>query len=318
MKLQLVLMGTYLTDCLVRKAFCENVVNSMQIQCLFHFRERTYEDVQERGQDEQAFAEPVLLREGHYQVVLSISPTKTVELAVNVNVFGGRKSYKPAGRPFTSAIRCLDHVLMGRPSSIACSFFPRRQSSTAASMSKHTFRYADAPSTSSQVSYSLVALPAALARAVNERDSGGGVLASLTIKGQPTDEAVLCTKDTTYNLRAVQSSNSILICEASTSAAGAAAAGTTTRSNGKGKEVEIKTTLHQTLELDLAIPKLERISELLRGQEWSPEEEEEDNVRQVKVGLPDYQQGVGERSMLMPASISPAPQSTQIYTRGYS
>lgn len=151
-------------------------------------------------------------------------------------------------------------------------------------MSKHTFRYADAPSTSSQVSYSLVALPPALAKAVNERDSGGGVLASLTIKGQPSDEAVLCTKNTTYNVRAVQSSNSILICEASTSAA----TDTTRSNNGKGKAVEVQTTLHQTLELGLAIPKLERIGELLRGQEWEPEEEEEeDSSRQPKVGGPE-------------------------------
>lgn len=141
-------------------------------------------------------------------------------------------------------------------------------------MTKHTLRYADAPSTSSQVSYSLVALPPALAKAVNERDLSNNVLATLTIKGQPTDEAVLCTQDTTYNLRAVQSSNSILVCEASTSKAGTL--------NGKGKEVEVRTTLHQTLELDLAILKLDRIGDLLKGQEWSPEEEEE-AARQPKV-----------------------------------
>lgn len=143
-------------------------------------------------------------------------------------------------------------------------------------MSRLNLRYADAPATSSQVSYSLVALPPALAKAVNERDSGGGILASLTIKGQPTDEAVLCTSDTTYNIRAVQSSNSILICEASTSVAAS--------SKGKGKEAEVKTTLHQTLELDLTIPKLDRISELLKGQEWNPDEAEESG-RQPKVSL---------------------------------
>lgn len=143
-------------------------------------------------------------------------------------------------------------------------------------MTRHILRYADLPSSSSQLSYSLVALPPALAKAINERDSGDNVLASLMIKGQPTDEAVLCTQDTTYNLRAVQSSNSILICETSTSGSAA--------TSGKGKEVQVKTTLHQTLELDLAIPKLERIGEILKGQEWSPEDEEEqDAVRQPKV-----------------------------------
>lgn len=170
-------------------------------------------------------------------------------------------------------------------------------------MSKHVFRYANAPSTSSQVSYSLVALPPALAKAVNERDSNGGVLASLTIKGQPTDEAVLCTRDTTYNVRAVQSSNSILICEASTSAAAS--------SNGKGKAVEVQTTLHQTLELDLAIPKLERISELLKGQEWSPEATEDDE-RQQKVGLLYF---ISVHTKLTFCSYCTAKKNTQIHSR---
>lgn len=146
-------------------------------------------------------------------------------------------------------------------------------------MSKHDLRYADAHRLPSQVSYSLVALPPVLAKAADDRDSSKNILASLTIKGQPTDEAVLCTQDTTYNLRAVQSSNSILICEASTSGSPS--------SNGKGKEVQVYTTLHQTLELDLTIPKLERISELLRGQEWSQDELEENEqehlARQPKV-----------------------------------
>lgn len=113
-------------------------------------------------------------------------------------------------------------------------------------------------------SYSLVELSPALAKHASSlttttptdyaiKDS---ILGRLVIKGQPHDDAVLCTHDTTYNIRAVQNSNSLLLCQPD-----------------KGKRVAIQDTLHQTLELEMVVPKLERLSGLLRGQEWSPDED---------------------------------------------
>jgi sister chromatid cohesion protein DCC1 len=141
-------------------------------------------------------------------------------------------------------------------------------------MSLYSLQYADDPGPSTQTSYSLIELPPAFAKAANERDLSNGVLASLTIKGQPSDEAVLCTQNTTYNIRSVQNSNSLLLCQASTSSS--------TSGSNKGKKVEVQTTLHQTLELEPTIPKLEKISDLLRGQEWIPEDDVEEE-RQPKV-----------------------------------
>lgn len=60
---------THLTDCLVGKTLCQDIMDGMQVQCLFHFRERAYEDVEECSEDEQALAQPVLLRQAHRQVV---------------------------------------------------------------------------------------------------------------------------------------------------------------------------------------------------------------------------------------------------------
>ena len=124
-------------------------------------------------------------------------------------------------------------------------------------MSVYTLRFDDAPSTSSQVSYSLVELPTAFISPDNV-----DVLSTLVIKGQPSDDAVLCTSSSTYNIRAVKNSNSLLLCRPS-----------------KGKKLDIQNTLHQTLELEITVPKLDRLSGLLKGQEWDPEEVGEDNPK---------------------------------------
>ena len=120
-------------------------------------------------------------------------------------------------------------------------------------MSAYTLRFDDAPTSSSLVNYSLVELPAALA--LSSPDGRSSVSDTLVIKGQPSDDAVLCTSHSTYNIRAVKNSNSLLLCRPS-----------------KGKKLEIQSTLHQTLELEVTVPKLDRIADLLRGQEWHPEE----------------------------------------------
>ena len=152
--------------------------------------------------------------------------------------------------------------------------------------STFTLRYADAPaaSTSSSsspamaTSYSLVELPPALLAGIQKQASTSTSFLStlptdLVIKGQPSDDAVLCTQDATYNLRAVKNSNSLMLCKP------------TSKDKGKGKasSLEIESTLHQTLELELVVPKLDRIGELLKGSDWSPEiAEEERTAKKVR------------------------------------
>lgn len=153
----------------------------------------------------------------------------------------------------------------------------------------YTVRYANdaagpslAGETPMSTTYSLVELPAVLlaslqaaskeASTSSSSASSSYIPSDLVIKGQPSDDAVLCTRDSTYNLRAVKNSNSLLLCKPT---------GTST-SKEKGKEkatgLEIESTLHQTLELELVVPKLDRIGELLRGSEWSPDIAEEERA----------------------------------------
>ena len=137
-------------------------------------------------------------------------------------------------------------------------------------------------------SYSLVELPPALLASVQDLSKQASTSSSsstlptdLVIKGQPTDDAVLCTRDATYNLRAVKNSNSLMLCRP------------TSKDKGKGKalSLEIESTLHQTLELELVVPKLDRIAELLRGSEWSPEIAEEERAsKKVILSVSFYQE----------------------------
>ena len=173
-------------------------------------------------------------------------------------------------------------------------------------MTTYTLRYAlegsaSSSSSSTITTYSLVELPAALAAAAksiassskdaSSSSADNNILSKLVIKGQPNDDAVLCTDDTTYTMRSVQNSNSLLLCRPRAAGAGAG------KDNGKGKgkkrattdHLNIESTLHQTLELDLCVPRLEKIGELLRGQEWSLEVNEEERQEQLEHGSEQQQ-----------------------------
>lgn len=155
--------------------------------------------------------------------------------------------------------------------------------------SNYTLQFAE-PSSSSQaiVTYSLVELPPAIASLLFSPHSSSSssspsslVPSQLVIKGQPSDDAVLCTQSSTYNIRSVQNSNSLLLCRPSTSASVGdsdpfldESTAESDRKKQKKRRIEIESTLHQTLELELAVPKLDNISAILKGQEWSPEEQE--------------------------------------------
>lgn len=78
---------------------------------------------------------------------------------------------------------------------------------------------------------------------------------SLTIKGRPSDDAVLCTPTGTYTLRSVSVSNSLLVCRAPVR-------------EGKGLELEIRDTSHEIIELVPQPPDVERIRSVLRASAW--------------------------------------------------
>lgn len=122
--------------------------------------------------------------------------------------------------------------------------------------SVHTLAFAPAPDQGARVHYSLLELPAEILSSLETAD--------LTIKGQPDDEAVLCTANQTYAIRASVNSNSLLLCRARDADADDAAA--------QGATLDIMTTLRQTLEVLPTRPRTERIEDLLRDSIWESEE----------------------------------------------
>ncbi|KAJ7180177.1 sister chromatid cohesion protein Dcc1 [Mycena crocata] len=74
----------------------------------------------------------------------------------------------------------------------------------------------------------------------------------LSIKGQSGEDAVLCTDDATYTIRSVVLSNSILVV---------------TPQQGTDMVV-IRDQVNEILELTPAVPKLHKLSSLLRGREY--------------------------------------------------
>ncbi|KIK37167.1 hypothetical protein CY34DRAFT_26114 [Suillus luteus UH-Slu-Lm8-n1] len=102
------------------------------------------------------------------------------------------------------------------------------------------------------------------------------VTPSLFIKGHPTEDAVLCTSEKTYAVRSVVLSNTVLVV-------------TPSRSDPDGT-VHIRDQLHEILELVPVVPKLHKLSILLRDMEY----DEGDEDRQATMPKYSYDQARSE------------------------
>ncbi|KAF9008993.1 sister chromatid cohesion protein Dcc1 [Cyathus striatus] len=80
---------------------------------------------------------------------------------------------------------------------------------------------------------------------------------TFTVKGNSSEDAVLCTKDKTYSMRSVGLSNSVLIITGST----------------VENKIEIHDQVSEIIELMPAVPKLHKLRSLLRGMEYGEDEE---------------------------------------------
>ena len=81
------------------------------------------------------------------------------------------------------------------------------------------------------------------------------------IKGNPADDAVLCTNDKTYSIRSVSLSNSVLVV-------------------GPGEaqdHIVIRDTNRELLQVTLILPKVHKLVGLLRGREYDEGREELDD-----------------------------------------
>lgn len=112
-------------------------------------------------------------------------------------------------------------------------------------------------------SFKLVELPADLAKVVESSTEPKRWM----IKGQPTDDAVLCTEDKTYSIRTVVLSNSVLVVTRPTSSFA--------QNIDSGEDdVVIRDTIHDILELQTTVPRLQKLNGMLRGAEFDEGQEE--------------------------------------------
>lgn len=102
--------------------------------------------------------------------------------------------------------------------------------------------------------YSLLELSPALLAQLEK-----GEETHLSLVGQANDESVMTTESSTMALRGVRSSNTMLLCQPSTS----------TSDEHDRPQLHAVASLNQTLDLVPVRPRVERVEELLRGQEWS-------------------------------------------------
>ncbi|KAJ7498832.1 sister chromatid cohesion protein Dcc1 [Mycena latifolia] len=116
--------------------------------------------------------------------------------------------------------------------------------------------------------FKLLELPAELCKLIETSVEAASPL-RLSIKGQSGEDAVLCTNDATYTIRSVVLSNSILVV--------------TPQSNAD--TVVIRDQVNEILELTPAVPKLHKLSVLLRGREYDDIQDSEDYLPSSAPGL---------------------------------
>jgi len=88
---------------------------------------------------------------------------------------------------------------------------------------------------------------------------------SLCIKGDASEDAVLCTSDKTYSIRTVNLSNSVLVISPPPD----------TALEFSDDSIVIRDTVNQILELAPTVPKIAKLVGLLRGREYDESHEDD-------------------------------------------
>ncbi|WWD18653.1 hypothetical protein CI109_103106 [Kwoniella shandongensis] len=116
--------------------------------------------------------------------------------------------------------------------------------------------------------YQLLELPAEILKQV-EGLKGKNEVFPLTIKGRPSDDATLCTPQTTFMLRTVGISNSLLVCRTpSSSSLKTPTTSSSSLASSSSSTLEVRDTCHQILECVPIAPNLERIRTVLKDSAW--------------------------------------------------
>jgi sister chromatid cohesion protein DCC1 len=128
---------------------------------------------------------------------------------------------------------------------------------------------------------------------------------SLTIKGKPTDDAVICTPTSTFQLRTISLSNSLLVLEQPETQPIAASSSAASSTNA---ELHLKDTIHEILELIPIVPRLNRIEKILKEGAWSGMNPEASlsslGLREEMVGQDEMGQGRRKRRMESEGGVS--------------
>ncbi|KAF8917995.1 sister chromatid cohesion protein Dcc1 [Mucidula mucida] len=126
-------------------------------------------------------------------------------------------------------------------------------------------------STAEASTFKLVELPPELCTFV-ERSIADGYPVRFTIRGQGNDDAVLCTSTSTYIMRTVNLSNSVLVVTPPDASS----------MDLDDDKLVIRDQVNEIIELTPSVPKLHKLASLLKGSEYdetSVEEDEDDSNR---------------------------------------
>lgn len=138
--------------------------------------------------------------------------------------------------------------------------------------------------------YKLLEVPADLSTWIEAQlqDPDTASSSQLCIKGNTTEDAVLCTANQTYTLRAVSLSNSLLVV----SAPSREDSYTDSASGGDlAPRVVIHDQLSDILELTQTVPKLHKLDSVLKGSTYSGEEDD-DSDREDEPARLSYEQAL--------------------------
>ena len=106
--------------------------------------------------------------------------------------------------------------------------------------------------------FRLLELPPDLLKSIESND---GSPFTWAIKGNPAEDAVLCTHDKTYSIRSVSLSNSVLVVTPGEAL----------------DQIVIRDTSHELLQVAPVLPKVHKLVGLLRGREYDEGREDLDD-----------------------------------------
>ncbi|KAN0090893.1 Sister chromatid cohesion protein Dcc1 [Tylopilus felleus] len=143
--------------------------------------------------------------------------------------------------------------------------------------------------------FRLIELPPELCQLIDSTVETKTSQPILSIKGHPTEDAVVCTANKTYNVRSVVLSNTVLVL-------------TPSRTDPNGT-VHVRDQLHEVLELVPSVPKLHKLPVLLQGMEYDEGDEDrratlprysyEQARKEIQASESELRVGLRERRILV-------------------